>query len=151
MALIITKATNKKQILYFLGWRFQNYWKGWYLFFQVNKELQGLYKLWEKKSTPALHKRSSVRTVQPAVGDPASAGGLDWVTHRGPFQPLLFCDSVTLGLYKYLRACKFWSLQEQSIISAITSDNHKTSSLSLLGVVTEYSATRSHRRILVGL
>jgi len=26
--------------------------------------------------------------VQPAVGDPASAGGLDWVTHRGPFQPL---------------------------------------------------------------
>jgi len=33
--------------------------------------------------------------VQPAVGDPASAGGLDWVTHRGPFQPLLFCD---LGL-----------------------------------------------------
>jgi len=34
--------------------------------------------------------------VQPAVGDPASAGGLDWVTHRGPFQPLLFCDSVIL-------------------------------------------------------
>ena len=32
--------------------------------------------------------------MQPAVGDPASAGGLDWVTHRGPFQPLLFCDSV---------------------------------------------------------
>ena len=26
-------------------------------------------------------------TVQPAVGDPASAGGLDWGTHRGPFQP----------------------------------------------------------------
>jgi len=33
--------------------------------------------------------------LQPAVGDPASAGGLDWVTHRGPFQPLPFCDSVT--------------------------------------------------------
>jgi len=32
--------------------------------------------------------------VQPAVGDPASAGGLDWVTHRGPFQPLPLCDSV---------------------------------------------------------
>ena len=25
--------------------------------------------------------------VQPAVGDPASAGRLDWVTRRGPFQP----------------------------------------------------------------
>jgi len=32
--------------------------------------------------------------VQPAVGDPASAGGLDQVIPRGPFQPLLFCDSV---------------------------------------------------------
>ena len=26
--------------------------------------------------------------LQPTVGDPALAGGLDWVTHRGPFQPL---------------------------------------------------------------
>ena len=32
--------------------------------------------------------------VQPAVGDPASAGVLDWRTHRGPFQPRTFCDSV---------------------------------------------------------
>jgi len=32
--------------------------------------------------------------VQCALGDPASAGGLDWVTHRGPFQPPPFCDSV---------------------------------------------------------
>jgi len=32
--------------------------------------------------------------VEPAVGDPASAGGLGWVTHRGPFQPPTFCDSV---------------------------------------------------------
>ena len=30
--------------------------------------------------------------VQPAVGDPASAGGSEEMTHRGPFQPLLFCD-----------------------------------------------------------
>ena len=26
--------------------------------------------------------------VQPTVGDPASPGGLDKMTHRGPFQPL---------------------------------------------------------------
>ena len=25
--------------------------------------------------------------VPPSVGDPALAGGLDWVTHKGPFQP----------------------------------------------------------------
>ena len=35
--------------------------------------------------------------VQPALGDPASAGGLDWVTHRGPFQPRPCCDSVIRG------------------------------------------------------
>ena len=34
--------------------------------------------------------------VQPALGDPALARGLDWVTHRGPFQPQAFCDSVIL-------------------------------------------------------
>jgi len=35
--------------------------------------------------------------LQPALGDPASAGGLDWLTHRGPFQPQPFCDSVILS------------------------------------------------------
>jgi len=34
--------------------------------------------------------------VQPALRDPASAGELDWVTHRGPFQPLPCWDSVIL-------------------------------------------------------
>jgi len=34
--------------------------------------------------------------VQPALGDPASAAGLDWVTPRGPFQPLPCWDSVIL-------------------------------------------------------
>ena len=29
----------------------------------------------------------------PALGDPASGRGLDWVTHRGPCQPRPFCDS----------------------------------------------------------
>ena len=33
--------------------------------------------------------------MQPAVGDPALAGGLDWMIPRGPFQSLPFCDSVT--------------------------------------------------------
>ena len=52
--------------------------------------------------------------VQPALGDPASAGGLDWVTHRGPFQPLPFCDSVTVFLTPNLnnaQGCAFpWQL-----------------------------------------
>jgi len=31
--------------------------------------------------------------VQPALGDPGLAEGLDQVTHRGPSQPLWFCDT----------------------------------------------------------
>jgi len=34
--------------------------------------------------------------VQPALGDHALAGVLDQMTHRGPFQPRTFCDSVIL-------------------------------------------------------
>jgi len=30
--------------------------------------------------------------VQPALREPALAGGLDWVIPRGPFQPLPFCE-----------------------------------------------------------
>ncbi|PKU43163.1 hypothetical protein llap_6525 [Limosa lapponica baueri] len=32
--------------------------------------------------------------VQPASGEPALAGGVDYIISRGPFQPLQFCDSV---------------------------------------------------------
>jgi len=35
--------------------------------------------------------------VQPTLGNPASAGELDKMTHRGPFQPLPFWDSVKAG------------------------------------------------------
>ena len=44
--------------------------------------------------------------VQPAVGDPAWAGDLDWMLPRGPFQPLPFCDSV---IFLFL-PCYFISL-----------------------------------------
>ena len=40
---------------------------------------------------PALPGRGA---VPPALGDPAWAGGWDWVTHRGPCQPRPCCDSV---------------------------------------------------------
>jgi len=50
--------------------------------------------------------------LQPAVGDPALEGGLDWVTHRGPFQPLPFCDSVPVLLLPLFTWCRqiFWQL-----------------------------------------
>ena len=35
--------------------------------------------------------------VQSDVGDPALAVGLDWMTHRCPFQTLTFCDSEISG------------------------------------------------------
>ena len=47
--------------------------------------------------------------VQPTVGDPSSAGGLDCVTHRGPFQPLTFCDSVI---------CSFFIIPFMNLLSA---------------------------------
>jgi len=37
--------------------------------------------------------------VQPAVGDPASAGGLDQMIYRGPCQSRTFCDSVQISLH----------------------------------------------------
>jgi len=40
---------------------------------------------------------------QPTVGDPASAGALDYMTHRGPFQPLPFCDSVIIFTSEILK------------------------------------------------
>ena len=32
--------------------------------------------------------------LEPALGDPALARGLDWMIPRGPFQPLPFCDFI---------------------------------------------------------
>ena len=47
--------------------------------------------------------------LEPTVGDPALAEGLDWVTHRGPFQPLPFCDSVILWNRSFApRTSKAW-------------------------------------------
>ena len=45
--------------------------------------------------------------VQPTVGDPDSAEGLDQMTHRGPFQSLLFCDSAGV----LLRVLVTWTLE----------------------------------------
>jgi len=46
--------------------------------------------------------------VQLAVGDPALAGGLDYMTRRGPFQHLPFCDSVVSVLGVFLAFLKTW-------------------------------------------
>jgi len=43
-----------------------------------------------------IQKPAGCSPVQPALGDPDLAGGLDFMIPRGPFQPLLFCDSVML-------------------------------------------------------
>ena len=37
--------------------------------------------------------------VQPVLGDPVLAGGLDQMVPRDPFQHLPFCDSVTQPLF----------------------------------------------------
>jgi len=37
---------------------------------------------------------------QPALGDPAGAGGLDQVTSRDPFPTQSFCEAVILWLLK---------------------------------------------------
>jgi len=41
--------------------------------------------------------------VQPALGDPALAGELGWMIHRGPFQPLRFCDSDNDWIFTFCR------------------------------------------------
>jgi len=56
--------------------------------------------------------------VQPALGDRASAGGLDWVTHRGPFQPLPCCDAV---IYKVLNPQSASHLVSSSAVTAAAS------------------------------
>jgi len=47
--------------------------------------------------------------VQPALGDPASSGGLDQIIHRDPFQPWTFCDSVILWIHWL--PWKTWTLE----------------------------------------
>ena len=53
--------------------------------------------------------------VQPALGDPASAEELDQMTHRGPFQPLPFCDSVTFEFMGLTLTRRCWSWKQHCI------------------------------------
>lgn len=47
-----------------------------------------------KKSLEIFKPHSGQDPVEPALGEPA-AGVLDWMVFRGPFQPQLFCNSLT--------------------------------------------------------
>jgi len=38
------------------------------------------------------------------------------MTHRGPFQPLLFCDSVIQPLFMYLFAGSWWGSGSQKLL-----------------------------------
>ena len=74
--------------------------------------------------------------VQPALGDPASAAGLDWMICRGPFQPLPFCDSII----QYGRAT--WVYMEErgegEVKPAKLASDHVLSQLELDYVTCEY-------------
>lgn len=47
--------------------------------------------------------------VQPDLGKNASAGGLDWMIPRSPFQPVLFCE-IILCLFTYAESLFYSSM-----------------------------------------
>jgi len=88
--------------------------------------------------------------VQPALGDPALAGGLDWVTHRGPFQPRTFCDFmnlirlgsgvsrcvVSLHIELELTTCKWFSWDKGNALESYSMSPHVEDSVTCLPMVT---------------